>query len=291
MRKFFRTVWLILTSPFRFIRWILRAFGRAVSGITADFHEFFYEEVDDSPVADALNKVIDQPQDLLFHLNILRKHLLRGVLALIITTSIAANFFDEIMAWVSRPLPGGVASLSVIEVTEPISVFMRVALFGGFALAFPYIALELWLFIGPGLSRKTRVFGLFSIPVATLFFLGGVAFAYFVMLPTALPFLLNIGDFKQEPRVIAYIRFVTSLLFWIGVAFEFPLVIFIMAKIGLVNAQILRQQWRLAVVLIAIIAALVTPTVDPMSMGIVMAPMILLYILSIGLAALARPVS
>lgn len=291
MRKVFRTAWLILLSPFRLIRWILRAFGRVVSSISADFHEFFYEEVDDSPVADALNKVIDQPQDLLFHLNILRKHLLRGVLALIITTSIAANFFDEIMAWVSRPLPGGVASLSVIEVTEPISVFMRVALFGGFALAFPYIALELWLFIGPGLSRKTRVFGLFSIPVATLFFLGGVAFAYFVMLPTALPFLLNIGDFKQEPRVIAYIRFVTSLLFWIGVAFEFPLVIFIMAKIGLVNAQMLRQQWRLAVVIIAVIAALVTPTVDPINMSIVMGPMILLYILSIGLAALARPAS
>lgn len=289
MRKALNSIWWILLAPFRLIRWAFRGIGRGIGDVYAEFHEFFFVEVDDSPMADALNKVIDQPQDLFFHLNILRKHLFRSVLALIAMALIAATFFDEIMVWVTRPLPASVGALTQIEPTEGLSVFMRVSLFGGFALAFPYIALELWLFIGPGLSRRTRIFGLFSIPVATLFFLGGVTFAYFAMLPTALPFLFNIGNFQAEPRASAYVRFVTSILFWIGVSFEFPLVIFILAKLGLVSSTLLRRQWRLAVVIIAVIAALVTPTVDPMSMGIVMAPLIVLYILSIGLAALAQP--
>lgn len=279
----------LLSIPFRIIAWIFRPFVRAITAFASDFHAFFTEEVDDSPVADALNKVIDQPQDLLYHLDALRRHLLRGVLVLLVTTAISARFFDQIMAWLSTPLPGGTQSLQIIEVTEPISVYMRVALFGGFALAFPYIALELWLFIGPGVARKTRVFGLFSIPIATIFFLAGVAFAYYIMLPVAIPFLLNIGNFKQDPRVIAYVKFVTGLMFWIGLSFEYPLVIYFLARLGIVSSKMLREQWRLAVVIIAVVAAVVTPTVDPVNMGIVMSPLIALYILSIFLAFIAQP--
>ena len=185
----------IVLFPFRLIAWLLRAIAGAFASLANEVREFFTEEVEDAPVMDALNKVIDQPMSAMEHLKALRKHLLRSVLFLMVTTAIAANYFDTIMVWISRSLPGGTESLQVIDVTEPISVFMRVALFGGFALAFPYIALELWLFVGPGLKRRTRIAGLFTIPVATLLFLAGVAFAYFVMLPTALPFLLGIGNF------------------------------------------------------------------------------------------------
>jgi sec-independent protein translocase protein TatC len=188
--------------------------------------------------------------------------------------------------FLTEPLGG--QELIAIDVTEPIGTVMRVSLLTGFAIAFPYIALELWLFIAPGLSRNARIYGLFAIPIATLFFLGGMAFTYFVMLPTALPFLLNFMGIETIPRPSTYVKFVTSIMFWIGVAFEFPLVIFLLAKIGLVRAEMLAKQWRLAIVIIAVAAALITPTVDPVNMALVMGPLILLYFLSIFLAKIAQ---
>jgi sec-independent protein translocase protein TatC len=166
---------------------------------------------------------------------------------------------------------------------------MRVSLLTGVALAFPYIALEVWLFIAPGLSRKARIWGLLAIPIATIFFLGGMAFAYFAMLPTALPFLLNFMGITTIPRPSSYISFVTALMFWLGVAFEFPLIIFLLAKLGLVKASFLAKQWRFAVVIIAVIAAAITPTVDPVNMSLVMGPMLLLYFFSVLLAKIAQP--
>jgi sec-independent protein translocase protein TatC len=157
------------------------------------------------------------------------------------------------------------------------------------ALAFPYIALEVWLFIAPGLSRKARIWGLLAIPIATLFFLGGMAFAYYAMLPAALPFLLNFMGITTIPRPSSYVSFVTALMFWLGIFFEFPLVIFLLAKLGLVKASFLVKQWRFAVVIIAVIAAAITPTVDPVNMSLVMGPMVLLYFFSILLAKIAQP--
>ncbi|MFM8320123.1 MAG: twin-arginine translocase subunit TatC [Chloroflexota bacterium] len=284
-----RNIWRAITFPFRLIfsilRWLARSLGRRLSGIRA----FFTEEVEDAPVGEALSKAWDQPSDLLVHLDALRKHLFRAVLALIVTTGLAFTYFDRLLDFLARPLPGGAASLQAIEVTEPISTVMRVSLFAGFALAFPYIALELWLFIGPGLSRRSRLAGLLAIPIATLFFIGGMAFAYYVMMPTALPFLLNFMGINTLPRPSNYVKFVTSLLFWIGVAFEFPLVIFLLAKLGFVRPRTLAQQWRLAVVIIAVVSAMITPTIDPVNMGLVMLPMIGLYFLSIILAVFAAP--
>ena len=115
-----------------------------------------------------------------------------------------------------------------------------------------------------------------------------MAFAYYVMLPVALPFLLNFMGIPTLPRPASYIRFVTSLLFWVGVAFEFPLVIYLLAAVGWVRAEHLLRHWRVAVVVIAVLAAVITPTVDPVNMLLVMAPMIVLYLLGVGLALLAR---
>jgi sec-independent protein translocase protein TatC len=165
---------------------------------------------------------------------------------------------------------------------------MRVALLAGFALALPYIAFELWLFIAPGLKPRSRVYGLIALPSTAILFILGMAFAYFIMLPTALPFLLHFMGITTIPRPSNYVTFVTGLMFWIGVAFEFPLVVFVLAEVGLVKAKQLKDQWRLAIVIIAVIAAVVTPTVDPINMSLVMAPMTILYFLSVGLAYFAQ---
>jgi sec-independent protein translocase protein TatC len=289
MRKSLNLIWRILTFPFRALFWVFSHLLGWFRNKAQEINYFFTEEVEDAPVGDALNKAFEHPQDLLVHIDALRKHLLRSVAALAITSALSFIFFDKILEFLSKPLAGGMESLVAIEVTEPIGTVMRVALLTGFAMAFPYIALEMWLFIAPGLSRRARLYGLFAIPVATLFFIGGMAFAYYVMLPTAIPFLLNFMGIKTIPRPSSYVKFVTAIMFWIGIAFEFPLVIFFLAKIGLVNYKILLQQWRLAIIIIAVAAAVITPTVDPINMSLVMGPMIVLYFLSILLARIAQP--
>ena len=287
MRNRLRKLWRFITAPFRFIFWVLRGIGRWFKNIYNTIYTFMTEEPEDEPLPDTFAKTMENPSGLLEHLDALRKHLLRAVLFLILTTSISFAFATQIIDLLAQPI-GGIGELQAIDVTEPLGVFMRVSLLSGFALALPYIALELWLFAAPGLRRKERIFGLVAIPLVLVFFVGGMLFAYFFMLPTALPFLLNFMEIQTIPRPSSYIGFVTSLMFWIGVAFEFPLVIYVLASLGFVSSKLLAQQWRLAMVIIAVVAAMITPTIDPFSMMVVMAPLIILYFLSIGMAMVAQ---
>jgi len=276
MRNLLTVIWRIITSPFRW-------FGRTFNQVQI----FLTEEPEDTPIGDSFQKAVDNPNEILYHLNDLRKHIFRAIAFLAITTVFSFIFTSQIIDFLARPI-GGIGELIAIDPTEPIGVFMRVALLSGFAIAFPYIALELWLFAAPGLSRNARIFGLIAIPIATLFFLGGMAFAYFVMLPTALPFLLNFMGLQTVPRPSSYLRFVTSVMFWLGIAFQFPLIIYVLAVLGFVNSRMLIQQWRIAIVIIAIAAAMITPTIDPVNMALVMGPMIILFFLSILLAGFAE---
>lgn len=287
MRKRLSAIWRFITTPFRVIAWFFRAISRWLNNTYQKIHYFMTTEPEDEPLPDTFAKTVENPAGLLEHVDALRKHLLRATLFLMVTTGLSFAFATQIIDLLAQPI-GGIKSLQAIDVTEPLSVFMRVSLLSGFALALPYIVLELWLFAAPGLRRKERIFGLVAIPLVLIFFVGGMLFAYFLMLPTALPFLLNFMDIPTIPRPSTYIGFVTSLLFWIGMIFEFPLVIYVLAGMGLVSSKMLISQWRLAMVIIAVAAAAITPTVDPISMSIVMAPMIALYFLSIGLAKIAQ---
>jgi sec-independent protein translocase protein TatC len=207
------------------------------------------------------------------------------VTALLVGVSLL--YANQLMTILAEPI-GGLESLQAIQVTENIGVFMRVGLFTGIALAIPYIAFELYLFIAPGLPVRARRYGLVGIPLAAIFFFTGITFSYYFMLPTALPFLLDFGGIPAHPTASSYYGFITNLLFWIGAAFEFPLVIFVLSAIGLVNPRMLLNQWRLAIVIIAIIAAMITPTIDPVNMTLVMAPMIVLYFFSIVMSSIAQ---
>jgi sec-independent protein translocase protein TatC len=282
MRKFLHRLWQIITAPFRFLgkafEFPFKAFKRAKTFLT--------EEPDDQPLPEVFSATIKQPSALLEHVDALRKHLTRMVIGLVIGVAICATFTTQIIDFLSKPI-GGIHTLQAIDVTESVGVFMRVALMAGFAVALPYIAFELWLFAAPGLHSRARQMGLLGIPLTLVFFLGGVAFAYFLLLPTALPFLLSFMGIHTIPRVSSYVDFVTGLLFWIGIAFEFPLVIYVLSLMGIVKPGMLLKYWRYAIVVIAIMAAAVTPTVDPINMSLVMAPMILLYFLSIGLSQMA----
>ena len=282
MRKFLHRLWRIITFPFRILGKVFlfpfEAFKRA--------RIFLSEEPEDQTLTEAFSATVKHPSALLEHLDALRKHIFRMVLAMVIGTGISATFTPQIIEILSKPI-GGINTLQAIDVTESVGVFMRVAIIAGFALALPYIAFELWLFAAPGLHARARRMGLLGIPLTLVFFIGGGSFAYFLLLPTALPFLLSFMGIHTIPRVSSYVDFVTGLLFWIGIAFEFPLVIYVLSLMGLVKPKMLVKYWRIAIVVIAVLAAAITPTVDPVNMSLVMAPMILLYFLSIGLSQIA----
>ena len=221
------------------------------------------------------------------HINELRKRLFRALLALIIGVLLSFIFSTFAINLLVIPI-GGLDKLQAIEVTESISVYMRVALLSGFILAFPVILFEILAFILPGLKKSEKKWLLLALPFATILFVGGVTFTYFVMLPAAVPFLVNFLGVQTIPSLNNYIKFVTNMMFWIGISFEMPLLIFILAKFGVVSGKMLLKQWRIAVVVIAVIAAVVSPTVDPVNMGLLMLPLFALYILSVLLAFTAR---
>ncbi len=289
MRKFLNLIWKVITAPPRFIVWIFQSIGTTISRSARGVSSYFKdEELDDTPIGESLATTIENPRALLPHINALRKHLLRSVLAIVITTALSFLFIRNILDYLATPLSGGIHELIAIDVTENIGTVMRVMLLSGFTIALPYVIFEIWLFIAPALRVSSRIKGLFAIPIALLLFVGGMAFAFFVMLPAALPFLFNFMGLSTQPRPSSYYNFVTLIMFWIGVTFEFPLVIYVLANLGIVKAKTLAAQWRIAIVVIAILAAAITPTVDPVNMGLVMAPMIVLYFISIGLAYLAQ---
>ncbi len=285
MRKFFYGLWRLITVPFRLLWWVISFPFRAYRQI----QEFLTEEPDEHALMDVVSGVVtdknirqamwDQVEDL-------RKHLLRSILVLALAVSISFIFTQRLIEYLAGPV-GGLETIRAIEVTESIGVFMKVALLSGLAISFPYIAFEFWLFAAPGLRPGSRKFGLIAIPLATLLFVCGMAFAYYIMMPAALPFLLNFMGIQAELRPASYFNFITGVMFWIGVAFEFPLVIYVLTAIGFVKPKVLSEHWRIAIVVIAILAAAITPTVDPVNMALVMAPMSLLYFVSIGLSFIA----
>lgn len=223
---------------------------------------------------------------MLGHVNELRKRLLISVIALVVTTIIGFAFSQQLAEILADPI-GGLSAMESIDVTENVTAFMKISLLAGVVLALPIIVYEIFAFIMPGLNRNERKWVWFMMPLATLFFAGGVLFAYFFMLPTALPFLLNFMGITTAPRPSTYFGFVLNLLFWVGLAFELPLIVFLLARIGFITARQLIKQWRIAIIVIAILSALITPTPDPVNMALMMLPLLTLYLISILFAVIA----
>ncbi|HBG75075.1 MAG: twin arginine-targeting protein translocase TatC [Chloroflexi bacterium GWB2_49_20] len=282
MRKTLNRLWRIITFPFRGLFWLLGLPFRFLK----QANTFLNADLDDRPLADAFAASLQIPSALLEHVEALRKHLLRMLLGLVVGVAVSFFLSAQLVDFLSQPV-GGITALKAIDVTESVGVFMRIALFAGIALASPYLAFELWLFAAPGLKPGARKLGLIGIPLTTLLLVAGMLFAYYFMLPSAMPFLLNFMGIQTIPRPSSYINFVSGLMLWIGVAFEFPLVIFVLSLMGIAKPKFMAQQWRIAVIVIAVISAVITPTVDPVNMALVMGPMIVLYFLSIGLSYMA----
>jgi len=224
------------------------------------------------------------------HLEELRWRLIKALASVVLFSILAFTFSDQIIDWLIRPtrhltIP---MSLQVLKVQGLLMLKFTVAFVLGVGLSLPAIAYQLWAFVAPGLFREERRWGPLIICAVTLFFLIGAAFAYWVIIPFALNFMVNIGveGIARNISIEFYTRFVLQLLLATGIIFQMPVLTFLLARLGLVTPQFLRRYWRVAVVIILIIAAIITPP-DPVSMIIMSIPLLALYVFSIGIAHLA----
>jgi sec-independent protein translocase protein TatC len=220
------------------------------------------------------------------HIEELRKRLFIALLALGAATAGSFVFAEKVINLLAKPA-GSIDALQSIEVTENVAVFMRVSLLCGVMIAMPIILYELLAFILPGLKPGEKRWVFITMFFGTVLFFAGAAFAYFVMLPASVTFLINFLSVETKPRLSSYINFITSLIFWLGVGFQFPIIIFALVKLNILSAKTLAGGWRYSLVIIAIMAAVITPTVDPVNMVLLMAPLFVLYLLSVLFAYIA----
>ena len=193
------------------------------------------------------------------------------------------------MAPVKHALPVG-TSMIAVEIQETFFTAMKVAFFGGFIISLPVIFWQLWLFLAPGLYDHEKKLVVPFVFFATLMFLLGASFAYYIVVPIGFDFLIAFGNSVVSvlPSIGKYVGFFTKLLIGFGIAFELPVITFFLAKIGLVNDQMLKDFFRYAVVLIFIISAILTPP-DVISQVLMAAPLLILYGVSIYIAKVFNP--
>lgn len=230
---------------------------------------------------------VDNEETILEHLNQLRIRLTWALVSVAVGAVVSFTFAKALLRFLIAPYSGRLQTLSP---TEGIETYFKVALVSGAILAMPLVLYHLWKFIEPALEPQEKRYIYVFVPSATLLFLLGIAFAWLVLLPAAILFLSDFLPtiFAPEWTGREYLSFTTTFLFWIGVSFEMPLIIFFLARVGLVSTTTLRQQWRVAVVVLAILAAAVTPSIDPVTMLLTMTPLLILYAFSILLARVGQ---
>jgi sec-independent protein translocase protein TatC len=223
---------------------------------------------------------------LLEHLDEFRRRLVKVVIALAVGVIVGLVFAERVLEMLvvylgTRPYAD--------SPTGPASVYFKVAVVIGVIVAMPVIVYQVFQFAAPGLERNERRYIIIGTPAVSLLFVAGVAFAAVVALPRAIPFLQGFLSSVVDPRykLDSYISFVSNVLIWSGLVFETPLVMFVLAKLGVIDYRGFAKAWRIVVVGGAVGAAVITPTVDPVSMLLVMGPFLLLYGLGILLARFA----
>ena len=220
------------------------------------------------------------------HLGELRRRLIKCLIAVLITSVLSFIFARQIFNILIMPAEG--IYLIFIEMTEMIGTYMKVSVASGIVLAMPYLVYQILMFIFPALTRREKRYILLILPWVALMFIGGVVFGYFILVPPATKFLITFGSDIASPQIKigSYISIVTRLLLAIGFVFELPVITTFLARIGIVSPKWLAAKRKLALVFAFILAAIITPTFDPINQSLVAAPLIILYEMSIWLAKL-----
>jgi len=241
---------------------------------------------DDLPAADTEHEL--KKMSFLEHLEELRKRLLISFAAITVGFFVCWAYADTIFAKLQEPLtpflpPGD--TLAYTRLAAPFFLYMKVAFFAGLFLTSPIILLQLWLFIAPGLYKRERRYAVPFILFATIFFVLGGYFGWRFLLPATCGYFIKTGkNFKQMITVDDYFSFSSMIILATGLVFETPILIFFLARLGIVTPAFLIQKFKYAVLLAFIIAAVVTPTPDVVTQTALAVPMILLYLIGVAIA-------
>jgi sec-independent protein translocase protein TatC len=229
------------------------------------------------------------------HLEELRRRLIWSVLAVGAAMIGAWTWSPTIFALLQRPirpyLPKG-TGLAFTTLPEPFVLYFRVALYGGIILASPFLLWQVWLFLSPGLYRREKRWAVPFVAATAVFFLSGCAFGYFVAFPRVCQFLVGMGTSTGFTPVITineYLSIASKTILGLGLCFEMPILVFFLARLGVVTERFLLAKLKYAILLIFIIAAVITPTPDVMTQCVFALPMVLLYLLGIAIAWIFKP--
>ncbi len=229
------------------------------------------------------------------HLTELRRRIIYSLVAVGFGLCIGLYYSQEAYQFLARPMLKALRDnkmedkLVFTSPLGPLHLFITVGLYVGFVIALPYVLYQLWLFVAPGLYRHERRAVATFITSSVVLFLAGMAFGYWVMMPMTLGFLLSVGSSGQFKPMISmndYFDITLVIELGLGLVFQLPILVFFLSLFNIVTPRFLWNNFRYAVLIIAIVAAVVTPTTDALTMTIFMAPMIVLYLLGIGVSAL-----
>lgn len=228
-------------------------------------------------------KITEQEPDtgdmsLIEHLEELRWRIIKSLIAVAAGSGICYYFIEDIIALLV--LPAG--KLYYMQPMEAFFTYCKVAIFTGFLLALPIVMYQLWCFILPALTIRERKILLLVVPFSFLLFYGGLAFSFFLVLPAAMRFFVGFGTDSLQPlfSVGKYLDFVISFVLPFGLVFELPLIVVVLAKVGIISSKFLIKRWRIVVFLTFVIAAVISPTPDIFTQCTIALPMIILYFAS-----------
>lgn len=236
------------------------------------------------------------------HLEELRVRLIRSLLSLVVAFACCWVFREPIFHFLTQPLRQAFPGVKFIYTSpaEALMLYMKMSFFVGIFVAAPFLLYQVWAFVAPGLYANEKAYAIPFIVFGTLFFLGGAGFGHFYLFPLTFRFLGEFGggDMQFLPKVGEYYSFYSWFLLGLGVVFQLPVVIFVLARIGLVTPGFLIRHFKYAVLLSFVVSAVITPTPDIVTQSLLALPMNALYLLGVGVAWLfgkprraAEPVS
>lgn len=228
---------------------------------------------------------------LLEHLEELRKRLIHSTVALVIGLAVAYVFHERLYGIVQAPLDQLHIPLNFTHPTDGLNLYLKTAFFGGAILTSPYILYQIWMFISPGLYKNEKRYVVPFMTATIGLFLGGAFFAYRFVLPGVLKVLIQGFGARFHPIITIeeYTNFFLSIILGLGLSFELPILVFFLALFGIVDAGLLWRNSRYAILIIFIIAAIICPAPDPITMCVFALPMLLLFFISILVAYMVHP--
>lgn len=234
---------------------------------------------------------MDRKLTLVGHLNELRKRILISLISLAIGIVLSFPFAFYGLKILKLPASGLIDKLAFFSPQEGFLVYMRIAFLFALIISMPIILYQAWVFILPAVGERLKKYACYFILFCSVSFIAGCFFAYFILIPPALKFLLSFANNELEPIISAskYISFIISLILGCGLVFQMPTLSFILTRLGIVNPRTLRNKYKFAIVAIFIIAAIITPTPDAFNMLILALPMLFLYETSIWISFFAKP--